>query len=236
MVAHGHLGWEPIWRKYGAHGQWREPEPLVLDLVQRLKAEGARRVHDLGCGVGRHLLVFAAEGFETYGSDISPAAVETCERSLRGAGLSATVTRTEMTAIPQPHGFFDAVVAWNVVYHGTTDEILRTISGARDKLRDGGAFLVTFISTADGQCARSRELLAEGRAQELEPDTFVIPGDTATDKALPHHYSTEREIRETFLAGFDIAWLEEHRTEAKDFDGRVYPSAHWRALAWKTGA
>lgn len=228
-----HLGWEPIWRKYGAHGQWRKPEPLVLHLARRLKEEGAQRVHDLGCGVGRHLLVFAAAGFETYGSDISPTAIETCERRLREAGLAATLTRTDMHHIPQPDGFFDAILAWNVVYHCTTDEIVRAIAGVRDKLRDGGWFLATFLSTADGQYERARRLLTTGEARELEPDTFVLPRETATDKHLPHHYSTEREIRERFLAGFVIESLEEHRAETFDYDGQAYPTAHWRVLARK---
>lgn len=235
------LGWEPIWRKHGARWELQEPHPRVVELVNLLKKEGrgrpdgpaSVRVHDLGCGLGRHLLLLAAEGFETYGSDISPTAVETCQRRLREAGLSATVTRSEMTAIPQPDGLLDAVIAWNVLYHAAGEGILRAASGVRDKLNEGGYLLATFISTADGQYARSRELVAEGRAEELEYDTFVIPGDTVLDKALPHHYSTEQEIREKFLDRLEVVSLEEERTEAVDFEGHAYPSVHWQVLARK---
>ena len=235
------LGWEPIWRKHGARWELQEPHARVVELVKLLKQESrshpegpaSTRVHDLGCGLGRHLLLLAAEGFETHGSDISPTAVETCQRRLREAGLSATVTRSEMTDIAQPAGLLDAVIAWNVLYHATSEGILRAISGVRDKLNEGGYLLTTFISTADGQYARSRELLAEGRAEELEHDTFVIPGDTVLDKALPHHYSTELEVREKFLDGLEVVWLEEERMEAVDFEGHPYPSVHWHALARK---
>ena len=227
------LGWEPIWREHGAGWELQPPDPKVVELARLLKDEGGRRVHDLGCGLGRHLLLLAAEGFEAYGSDISPTAVATCRRRLREAGLSATLTRTEMAAIPQPDGFFDAVIAWNVLYHATTAEILRAVCGLRTKLRQGGLLLATFISTADGQCARSRRLVAEGRAEELEPGTFVIPGDAVTDKALPHHYSTDVEVREQFLQGFQVLSLEEERHEPADFEGRRYRSAHWQVLARK---
>jgi hypothetical protein len=149
------------------------------------------------------------------------------------AGLRAAVTRTDMTAIPERDGSLDAVVAWNVVYHATVDGMLRTIGGVREKLKEGGYFLVTFISTADGQLARSHELLAEGGAVELEPGTFQIPGDEATDKALPHHYSTESEIRERFLDGFEVVWLREERREVSDEAGRRYPNVHWHVLARK---
>ncbi len=227
------LGWEPIWRKHGTQWELQEPEPRVVELVRLLKEEGGRRVLDLGCGLGRHLLLVAAEGFEAYGIDVSPTAVETCQRRLREAGLSATVTRSDMTAIAQPDGFFDGVIAWNVLYHATASDVQKAIGVVRDRLKQGGLLLSTFISTADGQCARSRELLAEGRAEELAPNTFVIPGDTVTDKALPHHYSAQQEIREQFLHEFDVVWLEEHRAEGRDFEGRRYTSVHWRVLARK---
>lgn len=229
-------GWEPIWREHGARWELLEPHPRVVELARTLKEQGGSRVHDLGCGLGRHLLLMAAEGFEVYGSDISPTALETCERRLREANLSATVTRSEMTAIPQPDRFFDAVIAWNVLYHAKTDVILKALRGIHDKLADGGLLLATFISTADGQRDRSKELVPEGRAEELEPNTFVIPGDTATDKALSHHYSSEDEIRNTFLDGFEVVSLEEVRVEALDFERRRYPAAHWHLLARKQRA
>ena len=228
------LGWEPIWQEHGAAWELREPEPEVFDFLRQLKSEGARRVLDIGCGLGRHLLLFAAEGFDAHGVDVSPTAVETCRRRLREAGLSATVAEGPMMVLQLPRGSFDAALAWNVLYHARAAEIVKTIAGVRDLLKEGGLLLTTFISTADGQLQRTRDLLPEGKAQELEPGTFVIPGDMTTDKALPHHYSTESEIRETFLAGFDVLSLEEQRGEELDFEGNPYPSAHWHALARKT--
>ena len=226
-------GWEPIWRRFGAEWEMQEPEPRVVELVERLRANGARRVHDLGCGLGRHTLLLAAEGFEVQGSDNSPTAVATCERRLREASLQGTVLRHEMDAVPRPQRPFDAVIAWNVIQHAATDKIQQTIDAVYDSLAEGGLFLVTFIGDEDGQHARSRELIVEGRAEELEPGTFVIPGDTVTDKALPHHYSSEQEIRERFLAAFELEWLHDERSEKSDFEGRRYPSVHWHALARK---
>lgn len=227
------LGWEPIWREHGAAWELREPEPKVIDFAKQLKAAGATKVLDLGCGLGRHLLLFVAEGFDAHGVDVSPTAVETCRRRLNDAGLQAKVSQAPMTALQLPRGSFDAVLAWNVLYHATADQIEKTVRGVRDLLRDGGLLYATFISTADGQLARTRELLAAGEAEEVGPGTFVIPGDTATDKALPHHYSKEKEIRERFLAGFDVVSMEEDRGdgEDRDFQGNPYRSAHWHVLA-----
>ena len=199
-------GWDEIWGRWGSVWEGRAPEQAVLELATHLKAEGRRRVHDLGCGPGRHLLLLAAEGFEASGSDFSPAAVDTCRKRLREAGLSARVTLADMTALPEEDGSLDAVVAWDVIYHGTLDTIRRTVSGVWRKLAPGGYFLLTFNSVESANCLRSREAAARGEAEEVEPDTFVVPGD-AFDKSVPHHYTTEREIRERLMDGFRILSL-----------------------------
>jgi SAM-dependent methyltransferase len=224
-------GWDEIWQQWGSVWEGRAPEQAVLDLAGRLKAEGCRRVHDLGCGPGRHLLFLAAESFEASGSDFSPAAVETCRRRLAEAGLSAPVTLADMTALPSEDGSLDAVVAWDVVYHGTLDTIRRTVAGVRRKLAPGGYFLVTFNSVESANCLRAREAAARGEAEVLEPDTFVVPGD-AFDKSVPHHYTTEREIRERLMDGFRILSLTAVQGKATA-DGS--PAVKYHVLAAREG-
>jgi len=224
-------GWDEIWQRWGSVWEGRAPEQAVLDLAARLKAEGRRRVHDLGCGPGRHLLFLAAEGFEASGSDFSPAAVETCQRRLKEAGLSARVTLADMTVLPAEDGSLDAVVAWDVVYHGTLDTIRRTVEGVGRKLAPGGYFLVTFNSVESANCLRAREAAARGEAEEMEPHTFVVPGD-AFDKSVPHHYTTEREIRERLMDGFRILSLTDAQGKATA-DGS--PAVKYHVLAARDG-
>lgn len=227
------LGWERIWREQGPRWELEQPQTEVVALVARLKSEGRRKVHDLGCGLGRHLLLLADEGFQASGSDISPQAVATSQRRLEEAGLSAAVTRCLMTAIPEEGGSLDCVIAWHVVYHSTVDGMLRTLRSVRDKLKPGGYFFGTFISTSDSSRDLSRREAEEGLAQRLEADTYIRPHDTVGDKALVHHYTTDEELRERLLAGFEILSLEEKRREYVDAEGRPHVSAHWLVLARK---
>lgn len=226
----GARGWDEIWSRWSGVWEGRAPEPAVVDLAARLKAEGRRRVHDLGCGPGRHLLLLAAEGFEASGSDFSPAAVETCRRRLKEAGLSAEVTLADMTDVPAEDASLDAVIAWDVVYHGTLETIRRTVEGVRRKLRPGGYFLLTFNSTRSASYLRAREELARGEAEEPEPNTFVVPGDPF-DKRLPHHYTTEQEVRERIMDGFRILSLREaqHQPAGHRIDRR--PGVKFHVLA-----
>lgn len=227
-------GWDAIWQRWGGLWEARPPEQTVLDLAARLKAEGRRRVHDLGCGMGRHLLLLAAEGFETSGSDFSPAAIETCRGHLREAGLSAQVSLADMTDLPAEDGSLDAVVAWDIVYHGTLDTIRRTVAGVRRKLAPGGYLLATFNSVESASCLRAREAVARGEAEELETDTFVVPVD-AFDKSLPHHYTTEREIREQIMDGFRILSLTEVQGEVVGHRPGRRPGIKFHLLAVREG-
>jgi tellurite methyltransferase len=218
------LGWERIWREQGPRWELQQPQPEVVALVARLKTEGKRRVHDLGCGLGRHLLLLAAEGFVASGSDLSPQAVTTCRRRLEEAGLTATVTQGEMAVIPEDNGSLDCVIAWNVVYHDTVEGMLRTLRDVADKLKPGAYFHATFASTSHSARDLSRREAEEGLAERLEPDTYIRPHDTEGDKALVHHYTTEDELRERLLAGFELLSLEEIRKGG---------GAYWLAMARK---
>ncbi|HUS82376.1 MAG TPA: class I SAM-dependent methyltransferase [Dehalococcoidia bacterium] len=224
-----HQGWEQIWRRGGSYGD--APEPQVVELSNRLKDRGWSRVLDLGCGLGRHLLWLATEGFHVWGCDVSPTAVAACHLALTGSGLPAGVLRAEMTALPFRENVFDAVVAWDVVFHTTVKGISRTVSGVHHSLRDDGLFLLTLNSTESTDRQRARDGLALGEAEELERETYVVPSD-ALDKALPHHYTTEREIRTRLLPGFHILSMREYAREYEDARGQ-HRQVKWCVLARK---
>src|SRR5712691_5726551 len=56
--------WDKRWATDEGRADWLEPHPAVVSLLPELKARGARRVLDLGCGVGRHALLLADASFD----------------------------------------------------------------------------------------------------------------------------------------------------------------------------
>jgi 2-polyprenyl-3-methyl-5-hydroxy-6-metoxy-1,4-benzoquinol methylase len=61
--------WDDRWTTPEGRADWLVPHPAVTALVPVLKARGAEHVLDLGCGVGRHALLFAEHGFAVEGID-----------------------------------------------------------------------------------------------------------------------------------------------------------------------
>ncbi len=225
--------WDTIWARWASVWETRPPEPAVVDLVARLKLEGRRHVHDLGCGLGRHLLFLAAEGLDASGSDISPTAVDECRQRLRQAGLAAEVVLSDMTDIQADDGSLDAVIAWDVLYHGTLADMKGATAAIHRKLAPGGYLLATFNSVHSSSCQGSREAVARGEAQQLEPNTFVVPGDMAGDKALPHHYTTAGELRRELLGGFQVLSLTRYRSPRHKMGGKTLQRVVWHLLARK---
>jgi 2-polyprenyl-3-methyl-5-hydroxy-6-metoxy-1,4-benzoquinol methylase len=78
--------WEERWATPEGRADWLVPHPAVAALVPVLKARGTQHVLDLGCGVGRHALLFAENGFAVEAIEApSPASTLLAARRPRAA-------------------------------------------------------------------------------------------------------------------------------------------------------
>lgn len=76
--------WNEIFRKRGrVFHRAQEDMPKIFKL---LKEKKERKVLDLGCGTGRHIVYFAKRGFDVYGIDISPQAIKLTKSWLKKGG------------------------------------------------------------------------------------------------------------------------------------------------------
>jgi SAM-dependent methyltransferase len=227
-------GWEPLWRRDAVANRWLDPDRSVLEVADRLQAEGVRRVYDLGCGVGRHAAALAGHGFAVVASDLSPTALRRCRAALDGVGAPASLLESDMRRLALADGSVEWVLAYHVLYHATADEMAASFGEIRRVLRPGGYLYVTLISANDTKRQRFEEQVAAGEAVALEPLTFVCPGEREGDEYLPHHFTAEAELRRRFLAGFEVETLREERASSSE-GGRRRDRAHWHVLARRSG-
>jgi tellurite methyltransferase len=207
--------WDKRWQTPEGRAGWTAPDPAVLGLIPELKARGARSALDLGCGVGRHALYLAAEGFSVEAIDGSAAGIAVARAAAEAKGLSLGLRQGAIDELPFADGAFDFVLSWNVIYHGTLGDVGRRLAEIWRVLKPGGLYQGTMLSTRNAN-------YGEGRA--VAPDTFVIDG--AEEKSHAHYYCDAARLVALF-AGFELLSLNQ--------DAQGKPGAwHWQIVAERT--
>jgi tellurite methyltransferase len=111
--------WDERWATPEGRADWLVPDPAVTALVPVLKARGTQHVLDLGCGVGRHVLLFAEHGLAVEAIDGAVAGLDFARREAVARGLRLSLRQGDADALPFPDQTFDCVLSWNVIFHGT---------------------------------------------------------------------------------------------------------------------
>lgn len=187
--------WDTNWQDETFCELWRTPAPEVLELIATLREHAVDRVLDLGCGIGRHTRLLAEAGFQVTATDASPSAITRCRDWLAADGLDVDLRVADMGEIPGGPGHFDAVLAYNVIYHTRREALVRIVGEIARALRPGGLFYATFIDTQNPKY---------GLGREIEPDTFVM--EDGAEAGIPHHYVDEDSLRE-LLRDFELLEL-----------------------------
>jgi SAM-dependent methyltransferase len=204
--------WDRRWATAEGRADWLDPEPEVRDVVPVLKARGAIKALDLGCGVGRHALFLAEAGFAVEAIDGSPVGIAEAGRTAAARGLSLNLREAPADALPFPEGAFDYVLSWNVIYHGNQGDVGRRLAEIWRVLRPGGLYQGTMLPTRNSNY---------GLGRRIAPDTFV--NDAIEERAHPHFYCDAAGVAALF-AGFELLSLtqREHKKPG---------SWHWHILA-----
>jgi ubiquinone/menaquinone biosynthesis C-methylase UbiE len=196
--------------------RWKNPHEQVVALVSLLRQRGARRVLDLGCGAGRHTVYLAREGFEVWAMDIAENGLAHTREWLGRENLSAELKQSDISQIPFPADFFDAVISIYVIYHQTYAGMLHVVGEIHRVLKRGGLALISMQSTRGWRY---------GQGKEIEPNTFIL--NVGADAGVPHHYSDLAEIADMFQH-FAIRKVEQ---EERYEEGNRH--SHWQALVEK---
>jgi len=138
-----------------------------------------RRVLDYGFGTGSNLVHLAASGYEVAGVEISEHACSKARYKLNALGLDADINLVRPGArLPWPDGYFDVVVAWQVLCYNDLLSWASAVADLERVLRPGGLCLVA--TTAPGDISYSNaDRLDDGtyrsRVPSQEGCVLVIP-------------------------------------------------------------
>jgi SAM-dependent methyltransferase len=142
-----------VWQRLYAEGKndLRYPNDLLVRLGARLLSKDRdRRILDFGFGTGANLLHFAAQGFETYGVEISEYALARATERLQAAALSGDLHLIRAgQRLPYADCFFDVVYAWQVLYYHSRDGWKSTVGELERVTRKGGLVMVATAAPGD---------------------------------------------------------------------------------------
>jgi 2-polyprenyl-3-methyl-5-hydroxy-6-metoxy-1,4-benzoquinol methylase len=203
--------WNQAWKTAEGRAGWLNPEPFVVDMIAPLRAAGVNRILDLGFGVGRHAILLAKAGFIVEGIDASSNGRDFAGEWAANEGVTLKLTVGDMTTLSYANAELDAILTWNVIYHGTMDIVQQTIDELARCIKPNGHLICSLIS------ARHHIF---GQGIEIEPRTFVIPG--SGEREHPHHYFNHQDIERSFTA-FQIQRLEETpQKQATDYHWHLH--------------
>ena len=200
--------WDLIYKQHRASMQ-REPHEDMPQVVSLFQQRGVKKVLDVGCGAGRHVVYLAGKGFEVSGLDSSVEAIKITREVLKKMNLKAELTVASMyEKLPYADKSYDAIICTKALNHATIDDIRRAIKEmVRVLVPEGIIFLVVsggrrlFNSRRQ---AKTAEIIDE---RTLKPKTGMETGII--------HYMFNKEILLKELRGFKS--VEFHMDSTKSY-------------------
>lgn len=202
---------------------WRNPSEESYWLLHRWKGLEKEDFLDLGCGMGRHAMLFGRNGFKVKCLDLSEEALRGTREWAETEGLAFEYARGDMLSLPYGDDSIDCIMCRNVISHSDTKGVKQAIAEIRRVLRTGGeCFLTLAAKETWGWKQEEWPLLDENTRVRM---------DGGPEHGIPHFYA-DRHTAKTLFADFEIislslveSWYEH--------DGKEYNSAHYHLLVRK---
>ena len=125
---------------------WKNPAIESYYLLSRWTSLGMKDFLDLGCGLGRHTILFGKNGFNVKSFDISEVAVEKTKNWAEEEGIEIETKTGDMLELPYDDSSVDCIYCRNVISHTDTEGMKKVIEEIKRVLRKGGECYLTLGS------------------------------------------------------------------------------------------
>ena len=213
MIGKVGWNWDKVSTKY-----WMEPSEDIYYLLHRWKAADRVTMLDLGCGLGRHAILFAAHGFKVTAADVSESGLRSLERLAKEKELSIDSVQTDITKLPFVDKSFDAVLAYHSIYHVDTAGMNTAMAELHRVLKPSAEAYLTFIS-------KSNPTFRDQKNRKIDENVRMKREE---DGGIRPHFYYDRADIDKILSGFQILKL---RQIEDIFEDRT--SWHYFALVQK---
>ncbi len=173
----------------------------ILDFVEILKKNKAKKVLDLGSGSGRHVVYFAKEGFDSFGIDISKEGIKITKNWLKKENLKANLKIGNIyEKLPYADNFFDAILTTGVICHSDIKGIRKTIKEIERILKPNGLIFVNVRRNRKYTKINTKKILPFGKEKTLCKITSArtcVPLE-GEEKGLIHYNFIKKTLEKEF--------------------------------------
>jgi ubiquinone/menaquinone biosynthesis C-methylase UbiE len=168
---------------------WEVPAEEVVPIVFKWKKIGFKKVLDLGCGLGRHSILLAANGFSVEAFDLSQEALEKFRDKIKNRNLKIKLKFGDMLDLPYKENTFDCLLAFHAIQHTDLKGLRKVVENIYRTLKPGGEAYVTLLSKKD----YSWKKFAKRR---IDDHTLLRTENAEID--VPHTYLDYEEVKILF--------------------------------------
>ena len=187
MVESKAWNWEMI--KEDAENIWKNPSIESYYLVNRWKSQDKRDFLDLGCGLGRHTILFAKNNFDVKAFDLSEEAVRRTKEWAESLNLNVDFKVGDMLELPYENESIDCILCRNVISHTDTIGIKKIILELNRVLRKGGECYLTLGSKESWGYKQDWPVVDENTKIRIED---------GPENGIPHFFADYDLIKELF--------------------------------------
>ena len=165
------------------HRQFGDIDIYLFDQLLRGRIAPGMRILDAGCGPGRNLVYLLKEGYEVYGVDADPRAIDSVRRLASNLVPALPATNFRVEALEEmsfPNDFADVVLSSAVLHFARDDHhFAAMLRGMWRVLKPGGLLfcrLASSIGMADQmkRLAGRRFLLPDGSERYLVDESLLV--------------------------------------------------------------
>ncbi len=194
-------GWQKIFKEGGIDKA--KPHEDMPKIATFLKREKVKKVLDLGCGAGRHVVYLSKKGFNVYGLDGTKEGISLTKKWLKHLGLKANLkVGSFFKKLPYKNNYFDAIISTWAIHHGKEKQIRYCIKEIERVLKPRGIIYISVTSTFKGRPVEKKK--------KIETHTWIVT--KGLEKGVPHHIFTKKMIK-LYFKNFEILDLHKDSVE-----------------------
>ena len=212
-------GWNWKIVKNDVEEYWKSPSIESYYLLNRWKSQEKDKFLDLGCGLGRHSILFGLNDFNVSCFDISEEAIKRTKEWALEENLEFDYKIGDMLELPYDDSSFDCILCRNVISHTDTEGMKKIIKELDRVLKINGE---CYIKDTWGFKQEDWPL--------VDPNTRLRM-EEGPEYKTPHFYADYDLIKDLFCK-FDIVNIRQE-VEYNENNGKVYDSYHYHILIKK---